>query len=185
MKVVGFIGSPRNGSNSEVLLEKVLEGAREAGAETNIFNLTKMDINPCRACQYCKSNDGDCATEDDMQIIYDEIKEADAFVLASPVYMWQMSAQSKLFTDRLYANFGTGYEEKYGKKSMALVFSQGNSDENMFKEYFNYTQNMFNFLGYNVTDLLSSPGNMLPGDVNNKTDVTEKAREIGEKLVKG
>lgn len=185
MKVVGFIGSPRKGSNSEVLIGKVLEGARDAGAETDIFNLTEMDIKPCRACQYCKSNDGDCATADDMQILYQEMKGADALVLGSPVYMWQMSAQSKLFTDRLYANFGTGYEEKYGKKNMALVFSQGNPDENMFKEYFNYTQNMFNFLGYNVTGVLSSQGNMLPGDVKDKADVMEEARKLGEKLVKG
>ncbi len=185
MKVVGLTGSPRNGSNTEVLVEEALKGARESGADTKIFNLTKMKISPCKACQYCKNNEGECSTDDDMQSIYKEIKEADAFILGSPVYMWQMSAQSKLFTDRLYANFGTGFEEKYGKKDMALIFSQGNPDENSFKEYFNYTRNMFNFLGYNVMDLISSQGNQAPEEVKNNESDMEKARKLGEKLVKG
>jgi len=183
MKVVGFTASPREDSNSEILVKEALKGANDAGAETKIFNLAKMDITPCKACQHCKSNEGQCITDDDMQIIYKEIKEADAFILGSPVYMWQMSAQAKLFTDRLYAFFRTGFEEKYGKKDMALIFSQGNP-ENMFKEYFDYTRNMFNFLGYTVVDLLSSKGNPVPGEVKNKENGMKKARELGRKLVK-
>jgi multimeric flavodoxin WrbA len=99
--------------------------------------------------------------------------------------MWQMSAQTKLFTDRLYATFMTGFQEKYGKKDMVLVFSQGNPDENMFKEYFNYTRSMFDFLGYNVKDMLSSNENRMPGVVKNKKDTVEKAKKIGRSLVEG
>jgi multimeric flavodoxin WrbA len=120
-----------------------------------------------------------------MQIAYSQIRDADAFILGSPVYMWQMNAQAKLFTDRLFANFMTGFEEKYGQKSMALVFSQNNPDENMFKEYFYYTRNMFDFLGYNVVDMLTSTENSIPGEVKNKKEVMEQAREIGRELVKG
>lgn len=185
MKVLGFTGSPRDSSNTEVLVEEALKGARDTGAETKIFNLGRMSITPCKACMYCKENNGECSTEDDMQLIYKEIQEADAFILGSPVYMWQMTAQAKLFTDRLYANFGTGFEEKYGKKDMALIFSQGNPDENLFKEYFNYTLNMFNFLGYNVIDLISSQGNQAPEEVKNNESDMEKARKLGGKLAKG
>ncbi len=162
----------------------MLKGASDVGAETKSFNLSKMIITPCEACQHCKGNEGECATKDDMQDIYEELKEADAFILGSPVYMWQMSAQAKLFTDRLYALYMTGFEEKYGKKDIALVFSQGNPDENIFSEYYNYTKNMFEFLGYNVVDMLTSSGNPAPGEVKNKEEVLEKAREIGKKLVK-
>jgi multimeric flavodoxin WrbA len=185
MKVVGFTGSPREGSNTGVMVEEILKGASSAGASTELFNLSKMNIAPCKAGMHCKENNGECGTADDMQIAYAKIKEADAFVLGSPVYMWQMTAQAKLFTDRLYANFMTRFEEKYGKKDMTLVFSQGNPDENMFKEYFNYTRNMFDFLGYNVVDVLSSQENMTPGEVKNKKEVMDQAREIGKELVKG
>ncbi|MCE7697574.1 MAG: flavodoxin family protein [Methanobacterium paludis] len=183
MKVVGFVGSPREGGNTEILVGEMLKGASEEGAETEIFNLNKMDIKPCQACQHCKGNNGECATDDDMQTIYKKIKEADAFVLGAPIYMWQMSAQAKLFTDRLYAFFMTGFEEKYGKKDVALVFSQGNPDEKMFEGYINSTRDMFNFLGYNVKEVLSSNGNQAPGEVKNKEDVLKKARESGKNLV--
>jgi len=184
MKILGFIGSPREGGNTEILVEEVLKGASDAGAETKSFNLDKLNITACKACQHCKGNEGECATDDDMQEIYGELKEADAFVLGSPIYMWQMTAQAKLFTDRLYALFMPGFEEKYGKKDMALVFTQGNPDENTFSEYYNSTKDMFGFLGYNVVDMLSSQDNNVPGAVKDKKDVLEKAREIGKKLVK-
>ena len=184
MKVIGFTGSPRVGGNTEILVEEMLKGASDAGAETKSFNLDKMNITPCKACQHCKGNEGECATDDDMQEIYKELKEADAFILGSPVYMWQMSAQAKLFTDRLYALYLTGFEEKYGKKDMALVFSQGNPDENLFSDYYASTKTMFEFLGYNVVDMLASCGNQNPGDVKDKEDVLEKSQEIGKKLVK-
>jgi multimeric flavodoxin WrbA len=93
-----------------------------------------------------------------------------------------MSAQAKLFTDRLYAFYMTGFEEKYGKKDMALVFSQGNP-EDLFTQYFDYTQDMFNFLGFNVVDLLHSKENGAPGDVRSKENIMENAREIGKMLV--
>ena len=185
MKVLGFVGSPREGSNTGIMVEEILKGASAAGAETELFNLSKMDIAPCKACMHCKENNGECGTADDMQIAYAKIREADAFVLGSPVYMWQMSAQAKLFTDRLFANFKTGFEEKYGQKDMALVFSQNNPDENMFKEYFYYTRNMFDFLGYNVVDMLTSAGNNIPGEVKNKKEVMGRAREIGRELAEG
>lgn len=182
MKIIGLIGSPREESNIEILVQEALNGAAEVGAEIESFNLEKMNMKTCKACMECRST-GKCATNDDMQIIYEELKKADAFILASPVYMWQMSAQAKIFTDRLYAFMGTGFEEKYGKKDMALIFSQGNPDENMFSEYFNYTRNMFGFLGYNVVDILTAPGNLIHGAIKNKEDTLKKARNLGKNLV--
>lgn len=183
MKILGIVGSPRDSSNVEILVEEALKGAADVGADTKMFKLSEMDIAPCKACMSCKSSGGKCATEDDMQIIYNELKDANALILGSPIYMWQMTAQSKIFTDRLYAFFGTPIQEEYSGKNMALIFSQGNPDENSFKEYFNSTREMFEFLGYNVIDLLSSQENNVPGAVKEKKDILKKAREIGKKLV--
>ena len=183
MKVVGFVGSPRKGSNTEIMIEEMLKGANDAGAETSIFKLGDMNLAPCKACMQCKSNGGKCATDDDMQAIYEEIKGADALVLGSPIYMWQMTAQAKIFTDRLYAFFGTPLQEEFSGKNMALIFSQGNPDENIFREYLQYTRNMFEFLGYNVIDMLTTQDNNIPGAVKEKEDVMKKAHEIGRKLV--
>lgn len=185
MKVIGISGSPRKGSNTEILLEEALKAADDSGAETKIFKLNNMNIAPCKACMYCKGSEGECAKDDDMQILYNEIKEADAFILGSPVYMWQMTAQMKLFTDRLYAFYGTPIQDELRGKNMSLIFSQGNPNADSFTEYFNYTQSMFNFLGYNVVDMLSSHGNNVPGSIKENEDDLKKAREMGEILAKG
>lgn len=183
MKIIGVVGSPRNGSNTEILVKEALEGAKDADAETIIYKLSQMDISPCKACMYCKSSEGECAIDDDMQTLYEEIKEADGFVLASPVYMWQMTAQSKLFTDRLYAFYGSNFEEQYGKKKVSLIFSQGNPDKNAFSVYFDYTKNMFEFLGFNVVDMKNYAGNNVPGSVKDQDEIILEAREIGKNLV--
>ena len=124
VKVVGLIGSPRKNGNTEILIYEALKGASDAGADTEVFSLADMNINPCRACVSCRNNGGICVVNDDMQILYDRLKYSDAFILGFPVYMGSMSAQSKLFVDRLYAITSSlvnwqGFWEKYGKKYMS------------------------------------------------------------------
>lgn len=181
MKVLGLVGSPREGGNTEIMVKEILEGSSENGAETKIYNLNELDIKACQACMHCKSHDGECKTDDDMQILYKELAESDAFVLGSPIYMWQMTAQAKLFTDRLYALMG--FPEKLGKTSSALVFSQGNPDGDLFEDYINSTKQVFDLLGYPVKGVLVSAGDQTLGDVKNKEDILKKAREIGKELV--
>jgi multimeric flavodoxin WrbA len=181
LKVLGLVGSPREGGNTEIMVKEVLEGSSENGAETKIYNLNKLNIKPCQACMHCKTNDGECKTDDDMQILYKELAESDAFVLGSPIYMWQMTAQAKLFTDRLYALMG--FPEKLGETSSALVFSQGNPDGNSFEGYIDSTKQVFDLLGYPVKGMLVSAGDQTLGDVKNKDEILEKAREIGKNLV--
>lgn len=181
MKVIGFIASPRSGSNTGILVDEVLKGASEVGAETKSFDLTKLTIAPCTACMYCKQNDGQCCIDDDMQELYNELDDADAIIIGSPVYFGEVSAQTKPFIDRQFATFSMDIDED-SKKRMALVFSQGNEDVNAFSNYFDYMKNIFG-ISYNVVDVLVSTGNQIPGDVENKKDDLGKAKEIGEKLV--
>jgi len=101
MKVLGVIGSPRKGENTAALVERVLEGARESGAETEVVYLGQIDLNPCQACESCKKT-GRCVQRDGMQDVYDKIAGSRALVLGSPVYFDQVSAQAKMFIDRLF-----------------------------------------------------------------------------------
>jgi len=181
MKIIGVIGSPRKGSNTEILVEEVLKGAADAGAETKSYNLAELDITPCEACMYCKGNQGECATNDDMQEIYKELNEAHGLIVGSPVYFGQMSAQTKSFIDRLFAFYLPDSGETR-KQNIAFVFSQGSPDEDLFAEYYDYVEKIFG-MAYNVIDVLVSHGNQLPGNVKDKEDVLEHARGIGKKLV--
>ena len=179
MKIIGLSGSPRSGSNSEILVNEILKGASEAGAETKSYNLVNMDIKPCIACMYCKAHEGQCATDDDMQEIYKEIKESNGFVVGSPLYFGEMSAQTKLFIDRLFAFYNPHAGDMESKK-VAFAFSQGNPDD-MFKDYYEYVKNVFE-MAYDVVDVLVSKGNQLPGDVKTKEIDMANARKIGKEI---
>jgi multimeric flavodoxin WrbA len=99
MKVVGISGSPRREGNTEILLKEVLRGAEEAGAETRLFILSRMNISPCRHCDGCLA-EGECVVKDDMGLIYPEIESLDALVLASPIFFYGVTAQAKAMIDR-------------------------------------------------------------------------------------
>jgi len=99
VKIIGVIGSPRNGSNTEILIRKALESAEEVGAETDLINLGSAEIEPCIACEICKST-GECAIYDDMQDIIKKLGEADGLILGSPVYFGNVTSQMKIFMDR-------------------------------------------------------------------------------------
>lgn len=58
MKVIGIIGSPRKGGNTEILVEKILSGAKEAGLDVEIFKLNELNIHPCQGCNFAKKTAG-------------------------------------------------------------------------------------------------------------------------------
>ena len=156
MKILGFIASPRKEGNTAWAVNKILEGAKEQGAEIQSLSSCDLDIKPCKGCLACVEN-GKCAINDDMQKIYNELKHSDAVVLGSPVYMGQMSGQAKIFTDRLFAQitprFSPRFKEENAGKKLILVFTQGNPDPEMFRVYFDYTKKMFQLLEFDVKGL--------------------------------
>lgn len=99
VKIIGIIGSPRTGSNTEIYVNKALKAAREIGADTEVINIAKAEIEPCIACNICKST-GECAIYDDMQDISRKLQEADGIIIASPVYFGNVTSQLKMFMDR-------------------------------------------------------------------------------------
>ena len=101
MRVIGFVGSPRENGNTAVLVRRILEGATAAGAETDVFYINNLNIKGCQACMYCKSHDT-CKQEDDMILLIEEIKRADRIIVGSPIYIGFVSGQTKIFLDRLY-----------------------------------------------------------------------------------
>ncbi len=101
MQVIGIVGSPRENGNTAALVRQMLKGAAEAGADTEVFYLNKLNFRGCQACMYCKSHDV-CKQEDDMARVIEEIKKADGIIIGSPVYIGYVSGQTKLFLDRLY-----------------------------------------------------------------------------------
>jgi multimeric flavodoxin WrbA len=103
VKAMGIVGSPRKGGNTEILTEHTLKAIAEEGLETELIRLADSDIRPCNACMACKGDEEQCPIDDDLFPIYRKMKEADAIILASPVYFSSVTAILKAFMER------TGY----------------------------------------------------------------------------
>lgn len=99
VKIIGIVGSPRRDSNTEYLIKKSLEAAEELGVETEIINLGSVDMEPCIACDICKST-GECSIYDDIREILDKLTKSQGLIMGSPVYFGNVSSQIKIFMDR-------------------------------------------------------------------------------------
>lgn len=102
--IVILSGSPRKGGNTDLLVEAFKDGAESAGKSVALFRVADMKIGGCTGCEYCLTKEkAVCFQKDDMPQILDALREADAMVLASPVYYFNVTAQLKLAIDRIYA----------------------------------------------------------------------------------
>ena len=102
MKILGLSCSPRKNGNTVALLEEALKGAKQEGAEVELYSVSGKDIQPCDGCWGCTKT-GECHIKDDMQELYDKLLEADGIVFGTPIYFYGMAAQTKTIIDRTLA----------------------------------------------------------------------------------
>jgi multimeric flavodoxin WrbA len=185
MKVIGIVGSPRKNGNTNALVQQVLEGAAEAGAETKNFILNEMNYRGCQACNYCKVHEK-CKLEDDLAELFEEITAADGIVFGAPVYFAQFSGQMRLFLDRCYSLVNADYSSRIpaGKKAV-IVGAQGVPDPAEYKGvYEEFGGEISRFMGMEVKGTLVSAGYQAPGEVKNNTELMAKAKDTGLNLFK-
>ncbi|MGH7724063.1 MAG: flavodoxin family protein [Candidatus Eiseniibacteriota bacterium] len=99
--VVALSGSPRAGSNTDILTDTALLGAKETGAETVHLRARDVRAIPCQACGPDPTGGhGYCIYHDDMDRVYELLERATGVLVASPVFFSGLSAQLKLVIDR-------------------------------------------------------------------------------------
>ncbi|MCH3965130.1 MAG: flavodoxin family protein [Clostridium sp.] len=186
MNIIGIIASQRKEGNTTFIVNKILEGAKKQGAKTNTFSFSNLDIKPCQGCWACHKGDQGCVVKDDMQKIYNALVHADAIVLGLPIYMGQMSAQGKIFTDRLFARFSPRFspffKENAVKQKLILSFNQGNPDAGLFKSYIDYTKHIFEVLEFDVKEVPVVTG-LRNGPAHERDDLRTSLMDFGSALV--
>jgi multimeric flavodoxin WrbA len=151
----------------------LLAGAEEAGAETDLIDLADLQIVPCTACESC-SLDGRCVFADDFSSVYDRILVAEGLVLASPVYIDNVSGQMKIFIDRLAdAMHYQVFEGKYGC-SIATTWSSGGDAVT------SYLNHVLTYLGVTAIEGMSIA---LGDDTQAIGRAEPAARDLGRRLV--
>ena len=103
MKVLILQGSPRANGNTAWMAEEYKKASEAAGHDVTLVNVAKKKIAGCLACEYCHNKgNGACIQKDDMQELYPLIQEAEALVLAAPIYYFTLSAQIQAPIQRVY-----------------------------------------------------------------------------------
>jgi len=177
MKIIALVGSPRGmNGDTAALLKIVLQGAMSQGAETETIAIRGEEVKPCRGCDVCHKR-GVCPQKDAFNTIKAKIMGADGLILASPNYIFHVSAQLKAFLDRCCGVVHcVGFEGKYG----AAVVTSGGGDERPIAAYLNHFLAITGAIP--VGSVWATMG-QIDGQ-NFPDDVRKKAYALGEKLVK-
>ena len=133
MKLVAIVGSPRGMKRyTGTLLNEVLQEAQKAGADTEIFQLNDETIMTCKGCLETCHTKGKCYQDDDFEKIKKAMLTADGIILASPNYVFNVSALMKAFLDRcgllMHCQLLSG-------KHAAVVVTSGGSDPTVVENY--------------------------------------------------
>jgi len=183
-KVLVMLGSPRRKGNSAILADQIAKGAKSDKAKVETVYLHGKTIAPCKACLACqKKNSRGCSIKDDMQEIYLKLIGADAWVIASPVYWFTMSAQTKIFMDRCFA-LPAYHKDPFRGKRIAIAMTYGDDDPfssgcvnalRTFQDAYGYTQSIITGMVYGSA--------MDAGQIRSNEKVMREAFDLGKKLV--
>ena len=173
-RVLGIVGSPRRGGNTETLVDEVLRGAEEAGALVEKVILSKLDIAPCRACDACRRT-GQCAQRDDMPTLLEKMERSQVWVLGTPVYYYGPTAQFKAFLDRWYI----GCPETFKGRRVILVIPFEDTDVSTARHTVGILEDSLAWKKADLFATLLAPGVGGPGEVRQHPDVLEAARRAG------
>jgi multimeric flavodoxin WrbA len=177
MKVVGLVGSPRKGGNTDLLVSAVLYGAGAAGSEVEKLFIYDFDIAPCVDCRGCKKEPCHCVVKDDMWQLYPKLEAADVIVFGTPLYWYGPTAKMKLLIDKLRPYIAS--KKMKGKKAILIIPSEEGPEACsnlvcMFEQSFGY-------LGLEMAGKILVTASE-KGEVQRQPKVLDEAFQLGKLL---
>ena len=101
MKILALIGTPRKRSNTDLLVDQILEGSKEGKHKSEKLYLYNYEILPCMDCRDCKGGNYVCSQHDGMKKIYPKMEKADLIIFGTPNYWNGPTGKMKLLIDRM------------------------------------------------------------------------------------
>jgi multimeric flavodoxin WrbA len=189
MKITCVLGSPRRKGNSEVLAKRFCDTAEKLGAQVQTFALNELKYRGCQACMACKTKSDKCVLQDDLTPVLESVREGDVLVMATPVYLWDVSSLLRGFIERTYSyfvpDFATNPNPSRLKPGKKLVFiqTQGQPGENMFADLFSRIEPIFKRYGFTDNRLIRGLGVRKLGEVGSREEVMKGVEEIARKIM--
>lgn len=188
MRIVAFLGSPRKDGNTELLLKETIRGIEDSGLVVRTFNLNLLNIQPCQDCGDCDET-GECIVNDDMEQIYNAIRTSDRIILASPIFFFALSAQTKAMIDRCQSFWCEKYllkrplpEGEFKRKGLLLLV--GGMKKEIGKECAETcAKAFFRTISVSEHNVLSFLGINKKGEILKHPTALKDAYEAGKRLV--
>jgi multimeric flavodoxin WrbA len=178
-RVLAIVGSARRDGNTEILIDEVLAGAAEAGAQTEKVILSELEIGPCRGCGAC-GKAGKCVQKDDMHALLDQMAQSQVWVFGTPVYYWGPTAQFKAFVDRWY---GAGKVVEFKDKRVILVIPLGSNDTYDARHTVGMLEDALAWQKSELFATVVAPGVFERGEVREHPEILAKARQTGREAI--
>jgi multimeric flavodoxin WrbA len=183
-RILGVVGSPRKKGNTHILVSRILDGAQEKGALTEILFLNDLRIRECDGCHVCWKGKK-CSKKDDMNKVYPKIMNSDVIIFGTPVYWYGPTALMKCFIDRfVYFNCPENRAKIRGKSAViAVPFEEENpGTAHLLVQFF---RKSLQYLEMNLIGKILVPGVSKRGDILAKEDLLEKGFKLGKRIGKG
>ena len=181
-RLLAMVGSPRKEGNCAALVDEATAAAAAVGAIVDVVHLHDLSIRPCSACNGCRqevNGQRRCIVADDMQPLYRRLTAMDALLIATPVYWWGPSAQTKLFVDRWY-----GVPDRpttFGGKPLAVIVASGAGSSAMAEHVLSPFRSIAAYLGMPWAGELAVPGRPVGQVLSDLSSVT-RAQALGRRL---
>lgn len=192
MKVLGIVGSRRKNGNTAYLVQQALDAIECKEIETELILLGNYNIRGCTGCEGCKDT-YKCVIMDDMQKLYPRILEADAIIIGSPTYFYNITADMKAFIERLYCfqvfaeddrSVWSSINEVLGGKYAVVISICEQNDEKDMGFTAEAMSKPLEDLGYRVVETVKILNLFKKGDVLQNQDALEQVKRAGKKLKK-
>ena len=186
MKAIGLAGSPRRKGNSTTLLEAALAGAASAGAQGHVVHLNDFAFRGCQACDPCTPDDT-CRVEDELSPVLADLRDADVWVLAAPIYFDGVSGQLKTFFDRCHHLAQEGNQLKpqlKGPRAAAIIVTYEDKPRDDYRDVAGRLAGYLKWMGdFEPVEIMSEGGLGPVGAAADQGGLLTKARELGRGLV--
>ena len=176
-------GAIRVNGNTDILVNKIIEGSLSTGTKITIFNLREKRISNCIGCYKCMKK-STCSFQDDMTEIRSAMEKSDLIVLASPLYWCGVTGLMKTFIDRLFFYYHPQTRPLISGKRVLIITPMNQKDvsheSEVLVEFYN---RLFNCLGVKIVDMVFFSNIMEKGVVLNKPNYLNQAYSIGKNLI--
>ena len=190
MKITAIFGSAKRNGNTDMMAEAFLSECAAGGAEITRWRLNELGYTGCTGCMGCKTGAEECVLRDGLTPVLRDVHGADVVLVATPVYFFDVTAQTKGFVDRSYSFFTPEYYKKKYKsrlkpgKELVFVVAQGGA-ERVFHDLLQRYSVIFTAFGFKPLHLIRGCGLRGHADIARHPEFLELAREKARLVLAG